>query len=91
MTHKTRITITVDPHLLAHAERQVELGKVPSVSAFFNDAAAARVERGREARRMLEQKAAEARSNPEIAARVDRMMAYVEKQRRELAEHEPRS
>jgi Arc/MetJ-type ribon-helix-helix transcriptional regulator len=35
---KTRLTVTVDPHLAAYAEQLVEAGKAPSVSAVFNDA-----------------------------------------------------
>ena len=35
---KTRLTVTVDPHLAAYAEQLVKAGKAPSVSAVFNDA-----------------------------------------------------
>jgi len=35
---KTRLTVTVDPHLAAYAEQLVEAGKAASVSAVFNDA-----------------------------------------------------
>lgn len=81
---KARVTVTVDPHLLAYAERLVELGKVPSVSAAFNDALAARVERDQQARRWWEQKAAAAAADPEACARVDRWIAHIDSQRHEL-------
>jgi Arc/MetJ-type ribon-helix-helix transcriptional regulator len=84
MSHKARITITVDPNLVAYAERLVELGKVPSVSAAFNDALAARVQRDRRSRRLWEQKAADAASDPEVTARVMRMRAHIDSQLREF-------
>lgn len=61
---KARITITIDPHLAAYAERLVETGKAPSVSAVLNDALAERIQRDRRARRWWNAKAAEAAADP---------------------------
>jgi Arc/MetJ-type ribon-helix-helix transcriptional regulator len=35
---KTRLTVTIDPHLAAYAEQLVAAGKAPCVSAVVNDA-----------------------------------------------------
>ena len=35
---KTRLTVTIDPHLAAYAEQLVAAGKASSVSAVINDA-----------------------------------------------------
>ncbi len=72
---KTRLTVTVDPHLAAYAEQLVEAGKAPSVSAVFNDALAERVERDKRTRRRW--KEAAERADPE---KVDRMIAHVQAQ-----------
>jgi Arc/MetJ-type ribon-helix-helix transcriptional regulator len=72
---KTRLTVTVDPHLAAYAEQLVEAGKAPSVSAVFNDALAERVERDKRIRRRWREAAD--RANPE---KVTRMLAHVEAQ-----------
>jgi Arc/MetJ-type ribon-helix-helix transcriptional regulator len=72
---KARLTVTVDPRLVAYAERLVEAGKAPSVSAVFNDALADRVQRDKRIRRRWNE-AAE-RADP---AKVARMMAHVEAQ-----------
>jgi Arc/MetJ-type ribon-helix-helix transcriptional regulator len=90
MSGKVRITITVDPHLVTYAERLVALGKVPSVSAAFNDAFAAKVERDREARRWWHQKAAEAAADPEGAVRVDRVVAHLNGRLREFEQERDR-
>ncbi|MEV8636601.1 hypothetical protein AB0395_33655 [Streptosporangium sp. NPDC051023] len=79
---KTRITITVDPHLATYAERLVETGKAPSVSAVLNDALAEHAARERRARRWWAAKAAEAAADPATTARVDRMKAHVTDQLR---------
>ena len=84
MSAKARITITVDPHLVTYAERLVQLGKVSSVSAAFNDAFAAKVERDRESRRWWNQKAAEVAADPEVTARVDRVVANIDGRLREF-------
>ena len=49
---KTRVTVTIDPHLAAYAERLVEAGKAPSVSAVVNDALEAERQRDQKARRL---------------------------------------
>ena len=72
---KTRLTVTVDPHLAAYAEQLVDAGKAPSVSAVFNDALAERVERDKRIRRRW--KEAAERADPE---KVDRMIAHVQSQ-----------
>ena len=72
---KTRLTVTVDPHLAAYAEQLVNAGKAPSVSAVFNDALAERVERDKRIRRRW--KEAADRADPE---KVDRMIAHVQAQ-----------
>lgn len=75
---KSRITITVDPHLVTYAERLVETGKTPSVSAAFNDAFAERINRDRRARRWWAGKAAAAAADPDAAARVSRKRAHID-------------
>jgi Arc/MetJ-type ribon-helix-helix transcriptional regulator len=72
---KTRLTVTVDPHLAAYAEQLVETGKASSVSAVFNDALAERVERDKRIRRRWREAAEHA--DPE---KVARMLAHVEAQ-----------
>lgn len=72
---KARLTITVDPHLFAYAERLVEEGKAPSVSAVFNDALAERARRDRRALDRLREIATRA-----DAAKVSRMMAHIDAQ-----------
>lgn len=77
--HKTRITVTIDPHLAAYAERLVESGKADSVSAVVNVALSERIERDRRIRRRWKEITASA--DPE---KVARMMAHVEAQRAQL-------
>ena len=72
---KTRVTVTIDPALAAYAERLVETGKAPSVSAVVNDALEA--DRSRELRGRQLLKEATERADPE---RVARMRAYVDAQ-----------
>ena len=72
---KARLTITVDPRLAAYAEQLVEEGKAPSVSAVFNDAMEARIQRERRQRRLW--KEAAERADP---GKVARMMAHVDAQ-----------
>jgi hypothetical protein len=85
---KTRLTITVDPHLAAYAERLVETGKASSVSAAFNDALAERVHRDRHARRWWAAKAAEAASDPDTSARIDRMKTHIADQLRRFEQEQ---
>src|ERR1700746_2690093 len=57
---KIRVTVTIDPHLAAYAERLVEAGKAPSVSAVVNDALTERVERDRRIARRWKELTAQA-------------------------------
>src|ERR1700761_6580936 len=70
---KIRVTVTIDPHLAAYAERLVEAGKAPSVSAVVNDALEAERQRDQKARRLWRE-AAE-RADPD---KVARMLAHRE-------------
>jgi Arc/MetJ-type ribon-helix-helix transcriptional regulator len=72
---KARVTVTIDPHLATYAERLVEAGKAPSVSAVVNDALEARRQRDQRSRRLWRE-AAE-RADP---AKVARMMAHIDAQ-----------
>jgi Arc/MetJ-type ribon-helix-helix transcriptional regulator len=76
---KTRVTVTIDPHLAAYAERVVESGKADSVSAVVNDALEARRQRDARARRLWKELTAQA-----DRASVDRMLAHIEAQRAQL-------
>ena len=78
---KTRLTITVDPHMSAYAEQLVAEGKAPSVSAVFNDAMEARIQRERRQRRLWREAAEQA--DP---AKVARMMAHIDAQAAALPE-----
>jgi Arc/MetJ-type ribon-helix-helix transcriptional regulator len=60
---KTRLTVTIDPHLAAYAEQLVEAGKAPSVSAVVNDALEADRLPDQKARRLW--KEAAERADPE--------------------------
>jgi Arc/MetJ-type ribon-helix-helix transcriptional regulator len=72
---KARVSVTLDPHLVAYAERLVEAGKADSVSAVVNDALEAKSLREREGLGLL--RAAAAKADP---ARVARMRAHVAEQ-----------
>lgn len=72
---KDRISVTIDPHLTAYAERLVELGKASSVSAVINDALQEKAERDRRVRSVWN--AAVAKSDPAKGAR---MAAHVDEQ-----------
>ena len=76
---KTRVTVTIDPHLAAYAEQLVQAGKAPSVSAVVNDALEADRLRDQRGRRLL--KEAAGRADPE---RVARMRAHVDGQLAQL-------
>jgi Arc/MetJ-type ribon-helix-helix transcriptional regulator len=76
---KTRLTVTIDPHLAAYAEHLVEVGKASSVSAVVNDALEAERQRDQKASRLWRE-AAE-RADP---AQVARMIAHVNAQVAEL-------
>ncbi|MBG0818486.1 ribbon-helix-helix domain-containing protein [Planomonospora sp. ID82291] len=72
---KSRITITIDPHLEAYVNDLVDAGKATSVSAAIADALAEKARRDRRARAALKARAAHA--DPD---RVARMMAHIESQ-----------
>jgi len=76
---KTRVTISVDPHLAAYAERLVEAGRAPSVSAVFSAAMEQKILRDRRGLGLLKARAAEA--DPD---KVARMRAHVDAQLAEL-------
>jgi Arc/MetJ-type ribon-helix-helix transcriptional regulator len=76
---KTRVTVTIDPHLAAYAERLVEAGKAPSVSAVVNDALSERVERDRRITRRWREITGRA-----DMAQVERMIAHAEAQAEQL-------
>jgi Arc/MetJ-type ribon-helix-helix transcriptional regulator len=76
---KARMTVTIDPHLAAYAERLVEAGQASSVSAVVNDALEARRQRDQRARRLWRE--AVERADP---AQVARMMAHIDAQVAEL-------
>jgi Arc/MetJ-type ribon-helix-helix transcriptional regulator len=76
---KTRLTVTIDPHLAAYAEQLVETGNAPSVSAVFNDALAQRVERDKRIARRWKELTAQADT-----AQVERMIAHAEAQAEQL-------
>jgi Arc/MetJ-type ribon-helix-helix transcriptional regulator len=76
---KTRVTVTIDPHLAAYAEHLVEAGKAPSVSAVVNDALTERVERDRRIARRWKEITAQA-----DMVQVERMIAHVEAQAEQL-------
>src|SRR5215469_3054761 len=57
---KTRVTVTIAPHLVAYAERLVESGKADSVSAVVNGALSERVDRDRRIRRRWQEITAQA-------------------------------
>jgi Arc/MetJ-type ribon-helix-helix transcriptional regulator len=76
---KRRLTVTVDPRLVAYAEQLVEAGKAPSVSAVVNDALSERVERDRRIARRWKELTAQA-----DMAQVQRMIAHVEAQAAQL-------
>lgn len=79
---KVRLTVTIDPHLAAYAERLVEAGKAASVSAVFNDALSERIERDRRIARRWKESTTHA-----DMAKVDRMIAHVEAQAAQLPRH----
>lgn len=75
---KVRVTVTIDPHLAAYAERLVESGKADSVSAVVNGALADRAERDRRIARRWEE--AVAGATDEDRAKAARMLARLDEQ-----------
>lgn len=76
---KARLTITIDPQLAAYAERLVETGKAPSVSAVVNSALYEKVERDRRIRKRWKELTAQA-----DRAQVERMIAHLDAQAAKL-------
>lgn len=76
---KARVTVTIDPRLAEYAERLVEAGKAPSVSAVVNDALEQKSLRDRRGLSLL--KALAAQADP---GKVARMKAHVDAQLAEL-------
>lgn len=76
---KARLTVTIDPHLAAYAERLVEAGKAPSVSAVVNKAMEQKMLRDRRGLSLLRARAAEA--DP---AKVARIRAHIDAQLAQL-------
>lgn len=79
---KTRVTVTIDPHLASYAEQLVEAGKADSVSAVVNSALSDRAERDRRIARRWEESLAGATDDDR--ARAARMLARLEAQDAEL-------
>lgn len=78
---KTRITVTLDPDLVAYAEQLVKTGKAASVSAVVNDALDASRLRDQRALRLWK----DATRNAD-AEKVARMSAHVDEQLARLPE-----
>jgi Arc/MetJ-type ribon-helix-helix transcriptional regulator len=76
---KARLTVTIDPQLAAYAERLVQAGKAPSVSAVVNSALSERVERDK--RIMKRWKDLTAQADP---AKIERMIAHIDAQAAQL-------
>jgi Arc/MetJ-type ribon-helix-helix transcriptional regulator len=76
---KTRLTVTVDPHLVEYAERLVDAGKATSVSAVINSALSERVERDKRIRRRWNELTAQADQ-----ASVARMLEHIDAQAAQL-------
>jgi hypothetical protein len=72
---KARITITVDPEVVAYAEHLVANGKATSVAAVFNDAIAAKRIEDQRALALLRERGRTADRD-----RVARMMRHVNRQ-----------
>ncbi|HLU74358.1 MAG TPA: type II toxin-antitoxin system CcdA family antitoxin [Nonomuraea sp.] len=75
-SRKRAVTVTVDADLLDYAESRAD-----NVSAYVNEALADRVHRERRLRALWQSKVAEAKADPAVTAKVDRMIAHVESQR----------
>jgi Arc/MetJ-type ribon-helix-helix transcriptional regulator len=72
---KSRVTVTIDPGLVAYAERLVESGKADSVSAVVNSALSVMAAEDRDALRQLRETGAKA--DP---AQVGRTLAHADAQ-----------
>jgi len=76
--NKARLTVTVDRHLAAYAERLVEAGTAPSVSAVVNGALREYAENGRRIDRQWRE--AVAAATDEDRAKAARLLARQEEQ-----------
>ncbi|MER6171289.1 hypothetical protein [Streptosporangium sp. NPDC001681] len=74
---KRAVTVTVDTDLIDYAEQQVEGGDARSLSAYVNEALAARVRSERRARATWGGLVAKAQEDPAAVARAERMAANV--------------
>jgi Arc/MetJ-type ribon-helix-helix transcriptional regulator len=87
MNMGTPITVTIEPYLRLYAERQVELGRAPSISAVINSALAAHSANRDRGLAMLRARAASA--DEATIARVERMMAHIDAQAAALGLERP--
>lgn len=85
MNKKAPVTVTIEPHLRAYAERLVETGKAPSISSVLNQALADHYARDKRAAAVWRAKVDQAATDPEIMARVERMKAHTDSQLARLA------
>lgn len=90
MNKKTPLTITIEPHLRAYAERLVAAGKAPSISAVVNQALADQYARDKRAAAVWKAKVDEAEADPAVMARVQRMKAHVDAQLARLGTDRPK-
>jgi UTP-glucose-1-phosphate uridylyltransferase/Arc/MetJ-type ribon-helix-helix transcriptional regulator len=72
---KTRVTVTLDPHLVEYAEHLVEDGRAPSVSAVLNSALTEQVENDKRIKRRWNELTAQADQ-----ASVSRTLAHIDAQ-----------
>jgi hypothetical protein len=80
---KPSIAVTLDPDLVEYVKARVGDDDVKSLSAYVNEALAARVREERRRKAVLENHLARAREGADHA-RVDRMMAHVKRQLADL-------
>ncbi|MEQ4718857.1 hypothetical protein [Nonomuraea sp. B19D2] len=80
---KPSIAVTLDPDLVEYVKSRVGDDDVKSLSAYVNEALAARVREDRRRRAILDAHLTRARESADHA-RVDRMMANVKKQLADL-------
>ncbi|MFC5815616.1 MULTISPECIES: hypothetical protein [Nonomuraea] len=76
---KPSIAVTLDPDLVDYVKSRVGDDDVKSLSAYVNEALAARVREERRRKALLETHLTRAHANADHA-RVDRMMAHVKRQ-----------
>ncbi|GAA3161777.1 hypothetical protein GCM10010466_60920 [Planomonospora alba] len=80
---KPSIAVTLDPDLVEYVRSRVGDDDVKSLSAYVNEALAARVREERRRRAILQTRLARAREAADHD-RVDRMMAHVQRQLAEI-------